>query len=127
MTTMVDDEMDLFTFAEQQGRIRAVTEEAIARAGKHANTGWKAAATQAVLHLASGQAWFTADDVWRILGDSEAQTHERRALGAVMRECQKQGIIRATGRYMKSQRIECHSRPVMVWESVKSGGWTDGY
>jgi hypothetical protein len=126
MTMTTNDEMDLFAYAERN-KIREVTEEAIARAGKHADTNWKAAAMQAVLHLASEQTWFTADDVWRVLGSSEAETHERRALGAVMRECQKQGIIRASGRYVKSKRIECHSRPVRVWESDESRRRTDGY
>ncbi len=37
-------------------------------------------------------------------------------MGAVMKRAQKNGWIKPTGQYVMSERVQCHRRPVMVWE-----------
>lgn len=56
---------------------------------------------------------FTTDDVWVSLGD--VRTHEPRAMGAVMRGLQRDGVIVNTRQYRPSERAECHARPIPVW------------
>lgn len=60
---------------------------------------------------------FTSEDVLRELGASVLQqlaTHPN-ALGAAMRSAATEGTIEPTGRYVKAQRPEAHSRKIAVW------------
>ena len=110
----------LFEWAieEQQATATKAADEAIARAGSNADSGWVRAALDAVRSLALARSRFTTDDVWELLERRGVQaTHEPRALGAVIRMASKSGIIRATGQYVKSKRVECHGRPIMIWEA----------
>jgi len=92
-------------------------DEAVARAGAHADRHWKQQAKQAVLWLAHHRDEFTSDDVWRLL-EGRAVTHEPRALGSVLRSMAKAGVISKSDRVVNSRRAECHARPVAVWLSA---------
>lgn len=59
---------------------------------------------------------FTTDELWEKLGD--VRTHEPRAMGAVMRGLQRDGVIENTKSYTPSARAECHARPIPVWRRV---------
>jgi hypothetical protein len=112
---------DLFQWAAEQAKPTAeqAADEAIARVGSNADPGWVRSALDAVRSIALTRSRFTTDDVWELLERRGVQaTHEPRALGAVIRMASKKGIIRSTGEYVKSKRVECHSRPVMVWEAI---------
>lgn len=85
---------------------------------QHADTEWLTMATGIVKFLAAGTHPFTTDQVWTMLERIPVATHEPRALGAVMRKLAKQGVIRTTGEYVKTQRREAHSRPIPVWIGV---------
>lgn len=61
------------------------------------------------------QQTFTTDYLWEQV-DSEPK--EPRAMGAVMTKAKKDGLISATGNYIKSRRAECHARPVMIWRRI---------
>lgn len=97
-----------------------LTESAIQRVEKHADPEWMRETETAVRHLAATRERFTTDDVWARMERvcPWVLTHERRAMGAIMRRCATSGIIRATNEYAQSARAECHSRPVRVWEST---------
>ena len=99
---------------------QAATDEAIARVEGHADDDWKAAAYDAVVWLAERRPEFTTDAVWAVLArrDPDAATHERRAMGAVMRRAQADKIVQATERYHVSIRVECHGNPKRVWASL---------
>ena len=97
--------------------IDQVTNEAIDRVDRNADPDWKEHALTVVEQLAMTRATFTTDDVWARL-DPAFATHEPRALGAVMRKAAALGLIRATSTYENSTRVECHGRPVRVWESA---------
>jgi hypothetical protein len=99
---------------------RAARDEAIRRAGENANPEWSAGAMAVVCQLANKGSAFTTDDVHELLDQlvaagRVARTHEPRALGAVMREAHKLGLIVPLDQWRQSKRRACHSRPLRVW------------
>lgn len=94
--------------------------EAIERVERNADSEWKDGAYLACCLVAESLIEFTTDDVWEYMERlfPNAQTHEPRAMGAIMRKAARDGKIVPTGEYAKSSRSECHSRPVMIWESL---------
>lgn len=98
--------------------LEAATDAAVDRAGTNANVLWlrEADATVAVLCKIGDD--FTTDDVWRILTDKGVETHEPRAMGAVMRKKSKEGFIRPAGYTRKTLRRSSHRRPLEVWRPV---------
>ena len=88
---------------------------AVARAALGAGE-WIERARDAVQLVALARFDFTSDEVWDALG--EDRPDEPRALGAVMKAMARDGLIRATGEYRKSARVDCHARPVAVWRVV---------
>lgn len=94
----------------------ALKQAAIAQVGDAADPVFKAAAVRAIRDLCTRQQELTADDVWMALERSgAAQTHEPRALGAVMQYAAKLGLIVSTGRWQESVLPQRHARPVRVW------------
>jgi hypothetical protein len=77
---------------------------------------WMRRARDAALLVSLARFDFTTDDVWTALEGLEPP--EPRAMGAVMKGLASEGLIRATGEYRKSRRVECHARPVAVWRMV---------
>ena len=97
---------------------RVVTEQAISQVERNADEEWKRQARRAIEEVAHDLGFFTTDDVWLYLETLGIDApHEPRALGAMIREATTKRVIVATGRYKKSSRVECHSRPVMIWEA----------
>lgn len=105
----MNQQPDLFSAAEGSRRRDA----AIDRVGGNANAGFVAEARVAIKR-AMLLGTFTTDDVWAGINPAHV-THERRALGAVMRQLQRSGDIVPTDQYVPSLRPECHRRPVRVW------------
>ncbi len=87
---------------------------AIAAALQHADPRWLALAEQAVRELAMAEGTFTADDVWTRIG-TRAHTHERRAMGGVMRGAHRSGLIRPTGTWCASQDQTASVRAQREW------------
>jgi hypothetical protein len=96
------------------------TTEAIDRVEKNSNQDWSQAAYLACCLVAEQQVFLTSDDVWEMLATiaPQYQTHEPRAMGAVMRRVARDKKIEPTDRYVKSNRPECHHRPQMIWDSL---------
>lgn len=90
-------------------------EKAIDTVELHVNPEWKAEAMQAVELLATLHHTFTTDAVWALI---KSETHEPRAMGAIMRTATKNGIITPTDIHMPSLRKASHRRPVRVWQSL---------
>jgi hypothetical protein len=93
-------------------------DEAIARGSANADADWSKHARQAAIAVASRMAELTTDDVWAVLDGWGYRTHDRRAMGSVMRAVASEGIVTSTSTYRKSSRPESHARPVLVWRSV---------
>lgn len=100
--------------------VLALKTDAQDRAGQNADQAWMLAAKASVRHLAQTRPTFTTDDVWDRLDTHypAEQTHDPRAMGAVMRYFARKGVAEKTGNYTPSRRPECHARPVMVWRSM---------
>ena len=94
----------------------AARDAAIDQVEAHADAEWKRHALEAVARLARERRRFTTDDVWAVMG--KVGTHEPRAMGAVMRQAFRLGLVRGTEDYVKSKRVACHGRPLRVWEST---------
>lgn len=92
-------------------------DEAIARAHDNADPRWTERALDAIWDLAVDNATLTTDDVWAALAHVDTQTHEPRAMGAVMRVAAGKGWVYASDDYRKSERAACHARPLRVWVS----------
>lgn len=83
---------------------------------------WVATALYVGFHVAIKQPELTADDLWRelivYLGERRALVDEPRALGNVMTGMAHDGVIVKTERWVKSERVACHGRPIAVWRSL---------
>ncbi len=103
---------------------RAATDEAVERVGEHADPDWKVVALYAVRRVAKRQEFLTTDHVWEALAETGSQTHERRALGAIMRQAATAGLIAPTSHYQPTDRPEAHRNPKRVWRScIVEDGW----
>jgi hypothetical protein len=98
-------------FDAQEARDVAIRQVEAAAPGE-----WMRRARDAALLVSLARFDFTTDDVWTALDGLEPP--EPRAMGAVMKGLAAEGLIRATGEYRKSVRVECHARPVAVWRMV---------
>lgn len=92
-------------------------EEAIAHVGINADPAWITTCYNIIVAVAFNKQRFTSDDVWAELDKSKIEApHEPRALGAVLKQVAKEGLIRATDEWVPSKRVACHARPVRCWE-----------
>lgn len=98
-------------------RARVARDNAIARADKHADEAWKAAALEAVKRVAETNARFNTDKVIDLLAGENVSTHEPRALGPIMQRARRMGWITATAEYVKSAAVSRHCAAKMVWKS----------
>jgi hypothetical protein len=90
---------------------------AISQVENNARTDWLNAAAETVITLATRHHEFTTDDMWDALQHIDAP-HEPRAMGAVMVQAARRKIIIKTDRVQNSRRIECHARPIAIWQSL---------
>lgn len=98
---------------------RHARDAALLQVEEHAQPDWKERAYAIVAHLSSVLPEFTTDNVWYQLASDGMETHENRAMGAIMRKAARAGLIEPTGRYAQSSRRVCHSRPMMIWRAVR--------
>jgi hypothetical protein len=90
-----------------------------AAARENANAAWKERAYQAVLRAARTREDFTTDDVWEFL-DADDRPHEPRAMGAIMQDAKRAGVIEAVrGAVRQSEHATCHARPKQVWKACR--------
>jgi len=93
-----------------------ITDQAVQQVGDNAEPAWFQSALDTVKILAERKEPFTTDDVWDLLKTRQTtETHEPRAMGAVMRQAKSIGLVAPTSEYRLSRRIECHQRPIRVW------------
>jgi hypothetical protein len=94
--------------------VLAARDEAIERVDANANSEWKHVAYVTALEVAQRLHRFTSDDVWNAL--TNVNTHEPRAMGAVMKRLHKEGHITPTTDFITSTSPRSHGRPVRVWQ-----------
>lgn len=92
------------------------TEQEIQRGFDFANEEWKRKALEEVHNVCLRQKRFTADDIRMVVTDDVVQTHDRRAMGGIMKRAQNNGWCKATGIHIKSKFTHGHLH--QVWESL---------
>lgn len=93
----------------------AARDEAMRRVEEGAAEEHKALLLRAILDLAGERPEVVTDDVWDRVGSLAC---ERRVLGPVMAQAERNGWIVQTGVFRKGHRAENHARPQQVWRSV---------
>jgi hypothetical protein len=90
----------------------------MARAAQHANPAWMAAAYRAAVEAARELVVLTTDDVWSRM-DPAVKTHEHRAMGPIMKNAAKDGVIvKAIELPKNCARPSRHKAPLTVWKSL---------
>jgi hypothetical protein len=83
-----------------------------------ADPDWKDKARSALRSIPIGQA-FTTDDIWdRLDVVGIKYPREPRAMGPVIQQASRAGLIERTGTMLESVRPECHGRPVTEWRRL---------
>jgi hypothetical protein len=96
----------------------AARDAAIEQVDDAASVDWKAEALVAVARICEIREEFTTDAVWAMLDErGVAIPREPRAMGAIMRRAVAAGLCLPTDRTSKSVRVECHRRPLQIWQS----------
>ena len=95
-------------------------DQAINQVQRNADADWFTEAVEAVRWISEITLYFTTDDVWEYLKmtSPELSTHDNRAMGAVMKFCQKKKFVEPTDDYWQSKRPQAHARPIRVWKSI---------
>lgn len=69
---------------------------------------------QYALNIIRNLQFVTSDDFHVIEKEIENCDRDRRVIGALLKSLERQGYLTPVG-YVKSQRKECHGRPVVRW------------
>jgi hypothetical protein len=110
----------IFDAAEGERRRDA----SLAQVADNARAEWLERAFDAVQRCAESLSTFTTDDVWKALAACDVSTHERRAMGAVIRRAAEASMIEPTDDYRATERAEAHRGPKRVWRSrIYVEGW----
>ena len=96
--------------------IKVVTDEAIQRGLEHADTEWKDMALRCLKAVCLEKERFTMNDVRWLIDASLIKTHDKRAIGGVMRKAKTMGWINSTGEFIRSKIG--HGIPMTVWRSL---------
>ena len=95
----------------------ALAQEGMSRAEDNADEGWLRAARLELAALIQAAEPFTTDHIWYRLERLGVHTHEPRALGALIRQAAKAGLIQRIS-YTPTTRPEAHARPIPVWQAT---------
>ena len=97
----------------------AARDRSIRQVDENAEPDWKDAAYDAVRETARRQPFgFIVDEVWKLIPDDVAPPHELRAMGAIMRRAQRDGLIVPTDDFKLSARVTAHRNPRRIWRAA---------
>ena len=92
--------------------------EGMGRAEENAEAEWMKRAKQIIADQPIGSE-FLAEDLVDAIESTGLTTHTRKALGPVIRNAARDGLIVKTGEYRPALRGHC--RPMPVWKKTKKG------
>jgi hypothetical protein len=107
----MSDQMDLIDLAR---------DIAIRQVDLNANEAWRDAAFNVGVSIAKRQSTMLSEDIAAEI-PAWITTHEKRAMGAVMKRLQRTGFISPMNSYVKSPSPVGHGRPSLVWASLVFG------
>lgn len=79
---------------------------------------WWEMALSTLRRVCESQNELTTDDLWEHIDASGESTHERRAMGPLMKAGEARGWCVPTDRVRNSSRPICHTRPLRIWQSL---------
>ena len=95
-------------------------DEAVKKVDEHADDYYKACAWASLERHARVNLEFISDEA-RVRMEAEypdAETHDARVWGPLMKRAQSEGIVEPTDRFEKTPRASNHSAPKRVWRSL---------
>lgn len=103
---------------------KVARDAAIDQVARNASETWINWARAAVLTVATRRATFTSLDVWNLMHAwGIAEPREMRAMGSVIRDLFKDGVIEPTDHFVTgSAGVRNHAHPKRVWRLVTSEG-----
>ena len=87
------------------------------QARRNADELWRRMATEVLEQVAASRDQFTADDLWDLLEPLGLDTHDHRAMGCVLRDASRRGVITKTNTTKPSSRSTRNGGDVRVWSS----------
>jgi hypothetical protein len=93
----------------------AARDEGMERVASGVSLTWTTRARMAVLRVARRQQPFTPDDIW---DTGLPRPRDARALGPIMMALAREGLIKPTGRWVKSRYATQHATPIREWIGV---------
>ena len=98
--------------------------EGMDRAKRHADPHWWQCMIESTRAICRQQPYFNADDVVAMCRTNHpnASTHERRAVGPVIRDAARLGHCEPTDQWTPSTQPQCHKRPMRTWYSLTYSG-----
>jgi len=98
----------------------------MARVYRAADPHWKQCMIECAKEVAQRKPIFITDDIVELCRDKHpnATTHEKRAIGPLMREVCRLGYCIPTQDWVQSAQAQCHRRPMLVWYSLIFRGWS---
>jgi hypothetical protein len=101
---------------DMQGALRD-RDEAIERVGEHAAPLFKVVARDALERVARRRPEFIVDAIWAELGQLAPNTHDKRAMGNVVIQAARDGVIENGALLQRSAQRQCHGNMRTVWHS----------
>jgi hypothetical protein len=99
---------------------RVAADDAISRIARSANPEWTGLMYRIGVRIAHHMPYFTTNQMFDVLEqfdpDRVPYIHDRRALGPVMRNLNKDGVCVSTQQYQPATRRHC--APLLVWKSL---------
>lgn len=96
---------------------RRLRDLGIDQADGAADPAWSAAALLAVHDCAKALPEFICDEVWKYI-PAGFDTHEKRAMGGVIKWAVRLEWIEGTGDYRQTRRKASHATPRQIWRSL---------
>lgn len=96
--------------------LQELKREGIEQGIANAATDWKSYAMECVIAVARRKQHFTVDDVRDLVKHTPFETHDKRAMGGVIKYSQRMGFIEPTGEERVSRTG--HGTKIQIWKSL---------
>lgn len=94
-------------------------DSAVTAVAEHSEVSWVFRAKALGRQIATEMGEFTSDEFWR---RGLPKPAEPRALGPVLTALERDGVIEATDRFIRSAQVLRHTAPIRVWRSRVARG-----
>jgi hypothetical protein len=100
----------------EKEQIYIETDKAINKGLDHADVQWREMALGCVLEIAKQRKEFTMNAVRHLVDQSPIKTHDKRAMGGVIKKARSLGWVKSTGQSIVSK--VGHGVSLQIWQSL---------